>query len=93
MQATRRSLDRASSTPDPVLAVSSRSVAWAEFVLRDQGMPADELLVVLTTADHELVRRHLELHLERVEEWLITQRRSVVAAERILIEAAGRRGG
>jgi hypothetical protein len=43
--------------------------------------------------DHELVRRHLELHLERVEEWLITQRRSVVAAERILIEAAGRRGG
>jgi hypothetical protein len=46
----------------------------------------------LATADRELVRRHLELHLERFEEWLISQRRSVAAAERILIEAASRRG-
>ena len=61
-------------------------------VLRDLEMPPDELRVVLTTADRELVRRHLELHLERFEEWLDTQRRSVVVAERILIEAAGRRG-
>jgi hypothetical protein len=55
-------------------------------------MPPDELRVVLATADRELVRRHLELHLERIEECLITQRRSVAAAERILIEAARRRG-
>ena len=92
MQATRRSLDPASSTPEPDLPVASGSIAWAEMVLRDQEMPPDELRVVLATADRELVRRHLELHLERFEEWLISQRRSVAAAERILIEAASRRG-
>ena len=93
MQATRRSVhDPASSIPDPGRPVASGSIAWAEMVLRDQEMPPDELRVVLTTGDHELVRRHLELHLERIEECLITQRRSVAAAERILIEAAKRRG-
>jgi hypothetical protein len=68
-------------------------IAWAEAVLRDQEMPPDELRVLLTTADRELVHRHVELHLERLEEWLITQRRSVAAAEGILTEAAGRRRG
>ena len=93
MQATRRAVhDRASSIPDPERPVASGSIAWAEMVLRDQEMPPDELRVILTTADAELVRRHLELHLERFEERLTTQRRSVAAAERILIEAAGRRG-
>ena len=93
MQETRRSvLDPPNDILDPERQVASGSVAWAEMVLRDQEMPSDELRVVLATADRELVRRHLELHLERFEEWLITQRRSVVAAERILIEAAGRRG-
>lgn len=93
MQATRRSVyDAASSIPDPERPVESGSIAWAEMVLRALEMPPDELRVVLTTADRELVRRHLELHLERFEEWLDTQRRSAVVAERILIEAAGRRG-
>jgi hypothetical protein len=93
MQETRRSvLDPPNDILDPERQVASGSIAWAEMVLRDQEMPSDELRVVLATADRELVRRHLELHLERFEEWLITQRRSVVAAERILIEAAGRRG-
>jgi len=93
MQETRRSvLDPPNDVLDPEREVASGSIAWAEMVLRDQEMPPDELRVVLATADRELVRRHLELHLERFEEWLITQRRSVVAAERILIEAAGRRG-
>jgi len=93
MQETRRSvLDPANDILDPEGQVASGSIAWAETVLRDQEMPPDELRVVLATADRELVRRHLELHLERFEEWLITQRRSVVAAERILIEAAARRG-
>jgi hypothetical protein len=54
-------------------------------------MPPDELRLLLTTADRQLVHRHIELHLERLEEWLITQRRSVAAAEGILTEAAGRR--
>jgi len=93
MQETRRSvLDPSNDILDPEREVTSGSIAWAEMVLRDQEMPPDELRVVLATADRELVRRHLELHLERFEEWLISQRRSVAAAERILIEAASRRG-
>jgi hypothetical protein len=59
-------------------------------VLRDQGMPPDQLRVVLTTPDRELVRRHLELHLERLEEWLSNQRRSLAAVERIVAEAIER---
>ena len=62
-------------------------LAWAEMVLRDQEMPPDELRVVLTTPDRELVRHHLELHLERLEERLSTQRRRVAAVERIVAEA------
>ena len=65
-------------------------LAWAEMVLRDQEMPPDELRVVLTTADRELVRHHLELHLERLEEWLSNQRRRVAAVERIVAEAIER---
>ena len=53
-------------------------------------MPPDELRVVLTTPDRDLARRHLQLHLERLEEWLITQRQSVAAVERILAEAQQR---
>jgi hypothetical protein len=63
---------------------SSASLAWAEIVLRDQGMPPDELSVVLTTPDRELVRRHLELHLERLEERLVEHRRNVAAVQWIL---------
>ena len=66
--------------------VDPRSRSWVEMVLRDQGMPPDELRNVLTTADRELVRRHLELHLERLEERLVTQRRRVAAIERILAD-------
>jgi len=92
MQATRRSVhEPANHTFDPERRVPSGSIAWAEMVLRDQGMLPDELRIVTTTADRELVRRHVELHLERLEEWLITQRRSVAAADRILTQAAGAR--
>ena len=66
------------------------ALAWAEMVLRDQEMPPDELRVILTTPDRELVRHHLELHLERLEEWLSNQRRRVAAVERIVAEAIGR---
>jgi hypothetical protein len=52
-------------------------------------MPPNELRVVLTNADRELVRRHLELHLERLEERLVTQRRRVAAIERILADSGG----
>jgi len=69
--------------------VDPRSRSWAETVLRNQGMPPDELRAVLTTVDRELVRRHLELHLERLEERLVTQRRRVAAIERILADPEG----
>jgi hypothetical protein len=75
---------------DPERQVDSGSRAWVETVLRDQGMPPDELRDVLTTTDRELVRRHLELHLERLEERLLTQRRRVAAIERILADPGGR---
>jgi hypothetical protein len=70
--------------------VDSGSRSWAERVLRDQGMPPDELRAVLTTADRKLVRRHLQLHLERLEERLVTQRRRVAAIERILADPGER---
>jgi hypothetical protein len=66
--------------------VDSGFGSWAETVLRDQGMPPDELRVVLTTPDPDLVRRHLELHLERLEERLVAQRRWVAAIERVLAD-------
>lgn len=65
-----------------------RSVAWAESVLRQQGMPPEELRFVMASEDAETVRRHLELHLERLEERLMGQRRHVVSAQRILTESA-----
>ena len=72
--------------PERRFDTGSRS--WVEMVLRDQGMPPDELRAVLT-ADRELVRRHLELHLERLEERLVTQRRRVAAIERVLADPEG----
>ena len=69
--------------------VSARTIESAAIVLRDQGMPMDELRVVLTSADREVVRHHRELHLERLEEWLVAQRRSLASAERDLLQAAG----
>lgn len=83
-----------------VCAVGSRPrdrgadpLAWAEMVLRDQGMSWDEFRVVSTTADRELIRRHLELHVERLEEWLRDQRRNIAAIERVLAEATQRQVG
>jgi hypothetical protein len=59
-------------------------------VLRDQGMSWDEIRIVSATADRELIRRHLELHVERLEERLDDQRRTVAAVERVLAEATER---
>jgi hypothetical protein len=59
-------------------------IAWAETLLREQDMPADELRVVLTSSDRELIRRRLELHLERLDERLVSQKQDVEAIGRIL---------
>ena len=56
-------------------------------------MPADELRVVLTSADPELVRRHLELHLELLDERLAAQKRLVEAIGLILTDPRDRDDG
>ena len=58
------------------------SVASAGLVLRGQGMPLNELRVVLRSEDAEIVRRYLALHVERMEERLVEQRRRATWAER-----------
>jgi hypothetical protein len=63
-----------------------RGIAWAERVLREQEMPSDELRVVLTSVDRALVRRHLDLHLERLDEWIVSQQRRVELVGLILSE-------
>jgi hypothetical protein len=53
-------------------------------ILRDPGRPTDEFHVVLTSEDAEIVRRHLALHVERMEERLVEQRRRATWAEQLL---------
>lgn len=66
----------------------SRPITWAAGVLRDHEMPSDEIRAVLTTDDPELVRRYLELHRERLDEWVDDQRRTLAEIERRLAETA-----
>jgi hypothetical protein len=52
--------------------------------LRRQQMPPEEIRAVLAADDPIVVRRLLELHRERMEEWLEEQRRIVASLEREL---------
>ena len=67
------------------------AVSWAAATLADHDMPHGEIHAVLFADDPELVRRYLALHLERLEERLSDQRRTLAAVERILGSAAERR--
>ena len=58
-------------------------------VLRRQGMPRQEIRAVLAANDPLLVRRLLELHRERLEEWLEEQRRLVANIEQSLAGEPG----
>jgi hypothetical protein len=53
-------------------------------VLRRQGMRRQEIRAVLAADDPLLVRRLLELHRERLGEWLEEQQRLVASIERSL---------
>ena len=49
-----------------VMNVDRSTFPHAERALRELGMPPEEIRVVLITRDPRLVRRHLELHRERL---------------------------
>jgi hypothetical protein len=91
MSAPTRGLASRSLEPSPGSEERGRAVAWAADVLRDHRMPSHEIEVVLTSADPIIVRRHLELHRERLQEWVDDQRRTLAAIEGLLADAAGRR--
>jgi hypothetical protein len=58
------------------------TTAVAMAILRRQGMPPEEIGAVLGAADPVTARRLLELHRERLGEWLEEQRRLVAWVER-----------
>jgi hypothetical protein len=58
----------------------------AAALLSRQGMPPGDVSAVLETRDPRVIRRHLELHRERLMEQAIDQRRAVDQLERLLVE-------
>lgn len=76
-----------------VMTVTVATAVLAERILRQLGMPPDEIRAVLDTDDPRQVRRHLELHRERLVEELIDRRRRLAAVERELADAALERAG
>jgi hypothetical protein len=65
------------------------SALRAATTLRLQRMPFDEIRAVLTADDPDIVRRHLELHQERLAERFADERRVVARLARTI----GDRGG
>ena len=60
---------------------SSDPIASAVRTLRDLGMPSDEIDEITETDDPRLIHRRLELHRERLEEWLAEQRATLAAIQ------------
>jgi hypothetical protein len=58
----------------------------AAAVLSRRGMPPGDVSAVLQTRDPRVIRRHLELHRERLMEQAIVQRRAVDQVERLLVD-------
>lgn len=76
------------SEPDDLEGPDVSSLIRAAALLRGSGMPVDEIRAIVTTAEPELVHRYVELHLERLEEWLAAQRRTLASVEALLASAA-----
>jgi hypothetical protein len=64
------------------------SVWWISNVLLRQGMSEDEVRSVLLAEDPEIVRRHLELHRERLTELVHDELGTVDVIERFLTNPA-----
>ena len=58
------------------------TAAAARRILRRQGMPRREIRAILGADDPLVVRRLLELHRERLEEWIEEQQRLLENIER-----------
>jgi DNA-binding transcriptional MerR regulator len=54
--------------------------------LQQQGMPLKEVVAVLDATDFDVVHRYMELHVERLEERLAEQRRTLAVIENLLLE-------
>jgi hypothetical protein len=58
----------------------------AAALLSRQGMPPGDVSAVLESRDPRIIRRHLELHRERLMEQAIDLRRAIDQVERLLVE-------
>jgi hypothetical protein len=75
--------------PDPSgMSAHPSTTVPAERLLRDLGMPLEEIRAVLITDDPRQVRRRLELHGERLLEELIDRRRILAELGVHLADAA-----
>lgn len=64
---------------------------WATSKLLASAMPRSEIRAILRTDDPDVVRRHMELHLERMDEQHAERRRSLSRAGRLLSLNSARR--
>jgi len=67
--------------------IGREAIAFAVRTLRRQQMPLEEISAVIDADDPELVRRHMELHREWLEERLADELRTLADVERFLIGA------
>jgi hypothetical protein len=77
--------------PDRNHGRRTRTLAWAAGALQRHGMPPGEIAAVVSADDPEVVRRHLALHRERMEERLTEAERALSAIESFLARSARRR--
>lgn len=63
----------------------------ARRLLRRQGMPPEEIRAVLAPGDPVIARRLLELHRERLEEWVGEQRALLSRVERAIADQSAAR--
>ena len=85
--------------PDPAVGQASPTThasrvpppIWATRELLASAMPRGEILAILRTNDPDVVRRHVELHLERLDEHHAERRRSLARAGRLLSLSIARR--
>ena len=68
-------------------------LAWVARVLQEQSMPREEVTAILSASDRRMIHQYLALHLERLEESLIEQRRTIERIEALLTAEAGAPAG